>query len=152
MRLNKLWFYYLPIANFFVFLCFFLFGCSRVKYLSLDNWGTERIFRCFGPARTLAWYCWNNCACSPQFRWKWGIWITRNRIFRAITRPQTAKNGWRPRTKQGLQRQFLSGRGSLSHKPFTCRGHYDNDAESLIRESFSDSLRCNGIFGVYVQN
>ena len=48
-------------------------------------------------------------------------------------------------TKQGLQRQFLSGRGSLSHKPFTCRGHRDNNAESLIRKSFSDSLRCNGI-------
>lgn len=55
-------------------------------------------------------------------------------------------------TKQGLQRQFLSGRGSLSHKPFTCRGHRDNNAESLIRKSFSDSLRCNGIFGVYAQN
>ena len=55
-------------------------------------------------------------------------------------------------TKQDLQRQFLSGRGSLSHKPFTCRGHCDNDAESLMRESFSDSLRCNCIFGVYVQN
>ena len=52
MRLNKLWFYYLPIANFFVFLCFFVFCCSRLKWLSLANWGTERIFRCFGPART----------------------------------------------------------------------------------------------------
>lgn len=74
MRLNKLWFYYLSIAIFFVFLCFFVFCCSRVKWLSLDNWGTERIFRCFGPARTLAWYCWNNC--SPQFLWKWGIFTS----------------------------------------------------------------------------
>lgn len=152
MRLNKLWFYYLSIANFFVFLCFFVFCCSRVKWLSLDNWGTERIFRCFGPARTLAWYCWNNC--SPQFRWKWGIFTSTS-----VNNPQPNMRDHRRRrtagdhvTKQGLQRQFLSGRGSLSHKPFTCRGHRDNDAESLMRESFSDSLRCNCIFGVYVQN
>lgn len=80
-------------------------------------------------------------------------WITRNRIFWAIARPQTAKNGWRPRDQAGSSTPvFLSGRGSLSHKPFTCRGHRDNDTESLIRKSFSDSLRCNGIFGVCAQN